>query len=58
MQCINNRIAKWRLIFPRHPGAFAIGSQLLDETTPVADKSWQPSPAPMEKGRGAPVKLI
>ena len=28
---------------PRHPGASTIGSQLLDETAPMAGKSWQPS---------------
>ena len=29
---------------PKHPGA--IGSQLLDETAPMAGKSWQPSHEP------------
>ena len=28
---------------PRHPGASTIGSQLLDETAPMAGKSWKPS---------------
>ena len=31
---------------PRHPGASTIGSQLLDETAPMAGKSWQPSHEP------------
>ena len=31
---------------PRRPGASAIGSQLLDETAPMAGKSWQPSHEP------------
>ena len=31
---------------PRHPGASNIGSQLLDETAPIASKSWQPSHEP------------
>ena len=38
---------------PRHPRASTIGSQLLDETAPIAGKSWQPSHEPpciREKG--------
>ena len=40
----------------RHPGATTIGSQLLDEATPMAGKSWQW--APTQKVRQAPVTLV
>ena len=39
----------------RHPGASTIGTQLLDETAPMAGKSWQPSHA--LPCRRAPVAL-
>ena len=34
---------------PKHPGASAIGSQLLDETAPMAGKSLQPSHEPLRR---------
>ena len=37
---------------PRHSGASTIGSQLLDETAPMASKSWQPSHEPPEGKKG------
>ena len=37
----------------RHPGASTIGSQLLDETAPMAGQSWQPShEAPRRREEG------
>ena len=42
---INNSIAKWRLS-ARQPEASTIGSQLLDETAPMAAKPWQHSHEP------------
>ena len=34
---------------PRHPGASTIGSQLLDEITPMAGKSWHLSHKPRHR---------
>ena len=43
---------------PRHPGASTIGSQLLNETAPMAGKPWQPSLELMPKGRRVVFALI
>ena len=40
---------------PRHTGASTISSQLLDETAPIAGKSWQPShETPCRREEGHP----
>ena len=36
---------------PRHPEAFTLQSQLLDETAPMAGKSWQPTHEPHTEGK-------
>lgn len=36
---------------PRHPGASTIGSLLLDETAPMAGKSWHPAMSPHAEGK-------
>ena len=36
---------------PRHPVASTIGSLLLDETAPMAGKSWHPAMSPHAEGK-------